>query len=494
MNEMENAPSLAVSYGTMPNRFAAPRSRGRRLAAAFAVTTLLTTLLGACAGAPKPGEPRRRGPFEAVPLVGTFEVLRTRLDNGLTLLVVEDHRSPTFAYQTWYDVGSRDENPRYTGLAHLFEHMMFKETKSLKDGEFDRIMERAGSDGFNAFTNFDYTAYVQELPADKLELMAKLESDRMVNLVINEKAFKTETEVVQNERRMRYENNADGTMYHELFGLAFRVHPYRFPVIGLQEDLDRMGAKDAEAFYRQYYRPNHATVAVVGDVDPREVLRVVKRHYEAIPSSPPLDRAKTPEPAQTEVRRKTLRLPLRTEKRMIGWRIPALSHPDAAVLSVLRGLLTGGGSSRLERALVDTGIATSVSGYELDNRDPTLFIVAATLQRGKKAAQAESVILNELARLARDGVSEEELARAKNALSFEFYQALEDNMGKANFLGQYSITLGRFERALDAFARMQAVTPADARRVAQAYLQGPARSVIYGKPKSAPAPTQGAAR
>ena len=277
-----------------------------------------------------------------IPVVGTYEAARTTLANGLRIIVVEDHSSPTFAYDTWFRVGSRDEAPGKTGLAHLFEHMMFKETTHLKEGEFSKVLDAAGAEGENAFTNHDYTAYVQELPKDQLDLIIRLESDRMVNLLVNDQAFKTEVEVVQNERRMRNENNPEGTMYQELYGNAYRSHSYRWPVIGYAEDLAAMSSQDALDFYRRHYRPSLATIVVVGDVSTREVFSKIEKAYGAIPGTAPDGlaplAAPSPEPAQTEIRRKTC-LHIQVEKLVVAYPVPQFDHADTPALRVLETLL-----------------------------------------------------------------------------------------------------------------------------------------------------------
>jgi zinc protease len=420
---------------------------------------------------------------QKIPFVGTFQVHKFMLGNGLKVLVVEDHSSPTFTYHTWYRVGSRDEIPGYTGLAHLFEHMMFKETKNLKDGEFDRILEMAGAEGENAFTSRDYTTYVQELPSDKLDLIAKLESDRMVNLIVNEKAFKTETEVVQNERRSRNENSPDGLMYQELFTTAFTKHPYRWPVIGYQEDLDRMSAKDAMDFYRSYYSPNHATIVVVGDVKPSQVISTIEKYYEKLPPQPSPIRVIDDEPTQTSPRRKQLKLNIQVEKLMMGYHIPATRSDELPALRVAASLLAGGKSARLQRALVDTGIASSVGAFELEDKDPSLFVLAANLQKGRSATQAETVILREIQNLLRTPVGDLELERAKNRINFSFYEGLNDNSKKARFLGAYEALANDFQVGLKQQQKIASITSAEVQAVIKKYLDPRNRSVITGVKK-----------
>jgi zinc protease len=418
-----------------------------------------------------------------LPFFGSMEVQRFVLPNGLKLLVLEDSSSPTFAYQTWFRVGSRDEEVKYTGLAHLFEHLMFKGTKNHPEGELDRILERAGAEGENAFTSRDYTAYVQELPKDKLDLIAKLESDRMVNLLVNDQSFKTEREVVQNERRMRNENSPDGLMYQEIFGLAFRKHPYHHPVIGYSEDLERMSSKEPRAFYESYYAPNHATVVVVGDVKASDVLKTVVKYYGDLKAKNPPEHVIPQEPEQTSSRHKTLKLNIQVQKLLVAYPVPAVVSDDIPALEVMRTVLTGGKSSRLSKALVDTGIATSIDAYDLDDKDPSILIFTASLQRGKKAAQAERVILKEIEKFKRKPISESELERAKNTLQAQFYDGLSTPGEKANFLGHFETVSSSFQVGVGIFKKISSVTATQIQAAAKKYLNPNSRSVVMGVQK-----------
>jgi zinc protease len=396
---------------------------------------------------------------------------------------VEDHSSPTLAYQTWFRVGSRDEVPNYTGLAHLFEHMMFKGTQAHPEGQYEHILEQAGAEGLNAFTSQDYTAYIQEIPSSQLDLLAQLESDRMVNLVVNEQSFRTELGVVQNERRFRNENNPEGTIEQEMFGLAFKKHPYHWPVVGYQEDLDRMSAEDAVNFYRNYYNPSHATIVMVGDVTPDHALEVVKKYYGKLPSKASPPHAVEAEPAQKETRRKTLNLNIQVQKVWIAYRVPPVTNADAPKLEVLASILAGGKSSRLFRALVDTGIASSVEASNPDNEDPSLFVIAVNLQKGKKAAQAEAVVNRELQRLLREQVSDREMQRAQNRLSFDFYSGLASDYEKARFLGYFEATANDFRKGIEFRQQVAKVTPAEVLDVTKQYFTPDNRTVITALPK-----------
>lgn len=428
---------------------------------------------------------------ETISLTQKIQVNRYALKNGLRLLVVEDHSSPTFAYQTWFKVGSHDEQKGKTGLAHLFEHMMFKGTTRLPDGGFGRLAESVGTQGQNAFTSRDFTAYIQELPLlkgqrDNLELIAEAEADRMTNLVVNEASFKTELEVVQNERRMRNENSPDGLMDQELFNLAFTQHPYHWPVIGYQEDLNRMSVQDAVDFYKSHYSPNHATIIVVGDVVPNKVLDIVQKYYGELASAPSQVSSNLKievEPPQTSPRRKQLRLNIQVEKLLVGYHTPAFSHEDTAALDVLQVILSGGKSSRLNQALVETGIASAAEAFGFEDKDPSLFVAAVNLQKKKRAAVAESIILREFKRLADEKISPEELERAINRMNFRFFGGLETSYEKAYFLGHYETGAGDFIAGIEHQKKIQTVTPEDIQRVTRLYLDPKNRTVITGVPK-----------
>ena len=422
---------------------------------------------------------------ETVDLVGPFKVHRFKFNNGLKLLVIEDHSSPTFAYQTWYRVGSRDEVPGRTGLAHLFEHMMFNGTKDIKEGEFDRILEKNGVEGENAFTTRDATVYIQEMPqnAGKLDLIAKLEADRMVNLVVNDKSFKTEREVVQNERRFRVENSPEGQLHRGIFELAFTKHNYRWPVIGYEKDLAEMTSKDALDFYKSFYGPTRATIVISGDVKADQAAEVVAKYYGDLPATQLVDRRSENEPIQTQPRRKTLKLSMQVEKSVMAYHIPPILHPDRPALEVLMMSLAGGKSSRLSKALVDTGLTTSIDTETGEDIDPTLFMFAYTMQKGKKATAAEKVIHKEFDKISKTLMDAKELQRAKNQLNFHFYGNLNTSFEKAYFVGLYESKAGAFEKALEFQKQIEKVTPEQVRNVAKKYLATSGYSVITGVPK-----------
>ena len=409
---------------------------------------------------------------------------RFTFKNGLRLLVHEDHSSPTFAYQVWFNVGSRHEEEGRTGLAHLFEHMMFKGTSKLPDGEFDRLMDEMGAVGQNAYTTQDHTTYIEQLPKERLEKVIELEADRMRNLVVNDQSFSTEREVVQNERRFRNENSPDGLMYQELYGLAFTKHPYRWPVIGYAQDLANMTAADARAFYLKHYAPNRAVIVVSGDVRAGNVRDLIQKYYGEHPRVELALHPITPEPEQKSPRRKTLRLNVQVEKLIMGYHIPNGAHEDQPVLDVIQTVLSSGRSSRLQKALVDSGIASSAWGYASTSQDPDLFIFGVSLQDQVKANLAEKVILRELNRLTTEEIPQLELERARNILNFGFYSSLESNYEKAEFIGMHESQMGGAEKGLELQKKRLQVTTSQIREVATKYFQPEQRSVIVGLKKT----------
>ncbi|NUM88694.1 MAG: insulinase family protein [Bdellovibrionales bacterium] len=419
---------------------------------------------------------------KTLPFFGNSRASRYRFSNGLRLIVVESRVAPVFSYQTWYDVGSRDEEAGLSGIAHLFEHMMFKETKRLKHGEFDRLMESNGARDLNAFTSTDYTAYVQSLPVEKLDLVAGLESQRMHELRLTKELFDSEREVVHNERKQRTENNPEGQMFEALQALAFVRHPYGRPVIGWEEDLNRMTIDDCRRFYSRYYAPDNAVIVVVGDVKPDKVAATIRKHYGKF--SPGELRRTEPaqEPPQHEERVREMKLNLQVEKVYAGYKIPGASHRDQAALSVLGSVMSTGRSSRLYRALVDKGLTMDVSAGPGTAKDESLFYVSFAAQAGKKAQTALSALDAQVALLQHDVVTAEELERAKAKLKTEFFMGLGTNVARANFVGQFEIVLGDFTKALTAIEEINEVSLEEVRNVARRYLPRQNRCVVVGLP------------
>jgi zinc protease len=361
--------------------------------------------------------------------------------------------------------------------------MMFKGTQFRADGEFDRLLDEAGAEGQNAFTSHDHTAYVEELPIESLELVASLESERMRGLLVDEKAFKTERDVVQNERRMRTENSPDGTLYQELFNLAFEKQSYRWPVIGYARDLEQMNAQDAREFYDRWYRPNNATLVIVGDVNPAAIHSLVESKYGSFEAGMLPARNDAKDAVAKIPRRLEMEMNIQADKLMMGYPVPEALHGDTPAILLLDAILAAGNSSRLHRALVETGVASSVYGYPLMNVAPSLYIVGAALQSGHRASEAEEIILNEISKLTWIPPTQAEIERALNQMEFSFFEGLNSNAEIAGFLGQAETDLGSFEREFEFRNALKKVSATDIQKVAGRWLRKQGRSTVIGTPK-----------
>jgi zinc protease len=417
----------------------------------------------------------RSTPFGEGP--GAPVVHRYRLGNGLRLLFLEDASAPVVSYYTWFDVGSRHERPGKTGLAHLFEHLMFNETETLKAGEFDRLLEESGAES-NAATWVDWTHYYASLPADRFSLAVRLESERMARLVLREPQVASEKEVVANERRFRVDDDVEGAANEVLYKTAFIKHPYHWPTIGWMPDILGFTPGDCEAFYKTYYAPNNAVLVVVGDVREEQVLREVQAAYGALPpSSIPAEDAEA-EPAQSDLREVTLKKPTANEKVMIGYHGPALGDADHVALTVLNEILFGGRASRAHRSMViEKEIATEVRGWVSTFRDPGLYDLYAGAREGHTAQELIDALDAEILRARRDVVSDDELARAKARLELGLLQSLDNAAGKAEQLGFYETMLGDPAGTFRRLEQYRRVTASDLRKAARRYL-GDGRTII----------------
>lgn len=420
--------------------------------------------------------------------------LRARLfelENGLRVLLLRDPAAPVFAYQTWFRVGSRHERPGKTGIAHLFEHLMFNQTESLPPGEFDRQFELQGGNT-NAATWVDWTYYQDDLPASELELAVRLEAERMHRLVVQERQVETERGVVISERRLRVEDDVDGFMSEELFRLAFTEHPYHWPTIGWMRDIENITLDDAIAFYRTYYAPNNATVVIAGDFEEHRALSLIATHYsgisrQIIPVAPAVV-----EPPQTAERRAAYKKPVLTDKLLVGYKAPPFTDPDHLMLDLLSDLLLGGASSPIYCDLViEREIMSSIGGSITPFRDPGLWELGGSLQRGHTAAEALAIFDEHIERLRRDGPSADAVERARARALTSFYGGLRTAHGKAASLGEYETTGGDYRMLFAVPEILRRVTPADLQAVAQRYLSTEQRTVIIAEPDERHAALEG---
>ncbi len=414
---------------------------------------------------------------------GRDRVARYELGNGLTVLLLVDRSAPVVSYATWYRVGSRHEKPGKTGLAHFFEHLMFNETEHLAAGEFDRKLEESGAES-NAATWLDWTYYYEALPSERVGLAIQIEADRMAHLVLRQPQIDSEREVVSNERRMRVDDDPDGTANEMLYKLAYTKHSYHWPTIGWMEDIAAYTPADCEAFYRAYYAPNNATVVIVGDIKPQSVLAKLQLAYGEIPPSVVPAEDIVPEPPQLEPRTLTVLKPTTNEKIFVGYMGPSLGDHDHTPLNVLAEVMSGGRASRLYTTLVtEREVASEPRCWAATFRDPGIFEITATAREGHTAREIEQLIVSEIDKLSSELISEEELERAKARLELNQVQSLETANGKAEQIGFYETVLGDPSAA---FARLDAtrkVKREDIRRVARRYLVERARNTVYLLPE-----------
>ena len=397
------------------------------------------------------------------------------LDNGMRVIVQEDHRAPVMVSQVWYRAGSIDEFNGTTGVAHVLEHMMFKGTKNVPPGEFSRRIAAAGGRE-NAFTSRDHTAYFQQMQKDRLELALQLEADRMANLVISDELFAREIQVVMEERRLRTDDQAQSVVYERLMATAYQTHPYRRPIIGWMDDLQNMTGQDARDWYDRWYAPNNATLVVAGDVKADEVIALAKRYFGVLPARALPARKPQLEPAQAGGKRIVVKAPAQVPYLLMAWHVPTLKDWEADTapyaLQILAGVLSGNDSARLQKSLLKTQqIAVNASaGYDAVSRGPGLFMIDATPASGKSVADLEKAIRKELDRVKRDGISEAELARVKaQVIAGDVYQR-DSLFYQAMQLGDY-VTAGLPPEALARRVdKLRAVTAKQVQAAAQQWL------------------------
>lgn len=446
--------------------------------------TLLSLMLAA--GSPALAKTEK---VKDMPLPNGLVVHEYKLDNGMQLLLVPDHSAPVFSYQMWMKVGSATEklDPKLkrSGLAHLFEHMMFRGTKKYPDGEFDKKLSVAGAVGLNATTWFDRTNYFESLPKEGLELTFQMESDRMVNLALDEKLFTTERGAVFGEKKMR-DDKPNSWAYDSLWDLAFVNAPYKFTTIGTTEDLNSFTVKDAQYFYKTYYSPNNAALILIGDIDVAKAVKLAEKYYGPMKSQMVPKHENFDEPEQTEARRRDITHPLATADYVnIGYKIPGLVHPDMAALQTVGAVLGYGNGSWLEQELVQENIASGVSASPSMYRFPSLFIVSIQMVPGKDYKEAVKVVNNALARI-RDGkVSKNELERAKNQFLLNSYSELMSSSEIGNNLGDGLVSADDYTRNFTLLEQIKKVTVQDLQRVAKTYLIDKHSNLLHLAPAAA---------
>lgn len=426
--------------------------------------------------------------------------LEYRLDNGMKVVVKEDHRAPVVISQVWYRVGSADEHSGITGVSHVLEHMMFKGTERHPAGRFSEIIAENGGQE-NAFTARDYTAYYQLLEASRLPISFELEADRMANLVLPEDEFVKELNVVKEERRLRTEDNPTALAYEQLYATAFDNSPYHNPVIGWMGDLDSLQLADLRRWYRQWYAPDNAILVVVGDVDPQTVYRAAAKHFGGLDAHPLPAVKPRPEPRQRGLRRAVVKTPAELPYIVMGYKAPVLGRAEKDwepyALEVLAGVLDGGRSARLTRELIrEQEVAASAgAGYGLYGRHNGLFLMDGIPAAGHTVAELERALQQEVDRLRETLVDPAELNRVKAQVLAEEVYRRDSVSRQANLIGMVE-TIGLGWRVLDEYVgRIEAVTAEQVRDVARKYLTDERKTAVVVEPLpiEAHARAQGAA-
>ena len=410
--------------------------------------------------------------MEASTIVGVPpEIHSVILENGLEVIVWPDHDIPNVALYYFVRAGGRNEYPGITGLSHFFEHMMFNGTSKLEPGEFDRIMEAAGGAN-NAYTSNDLTVYRDWFPRSALEVVLELESDRLQNLDFDPDVVDSERGVVYSERRTRVDNNNLLKLLELVRATAYVAHPYQFPVIGWPSDIESWTQDDLVAYYETYYAPNNIVMVIVGDVTADEVFEHVEDYFEDIPAQDPPAPVRTVEPEQQGERRLVIETDAQTPLLHIAFHAGSAADPESLATRMLRRILVDGDSSRLHRLLVEEEqLAISVGGFEYQGFDPGLVYFYLTLPPDGDLAVVEQRMFEELQRVAEEGVTEQELSKARNIALAEFWRGLATINGKAQALGGAAVFHGSYERLFDLPQEIEAVSTDDVRRVAAKILR-----------------------
>lgn len=403
------------------------------------------------------------------------------LDNGLRILTIEDHSTPVVAFQMWVHAGSKDES-FHTGIAHLFEHMMFKGSENIGEEEHARLIGARGG-RINAYTSRDVTVYHEDVTSESLPLVIDLEAERVSRLNISQENLDDEREVVLEERRLRIEDNPGGLAFEALAALSFQAHPYHWPVIGWRADIEAVTLEACRRFFDTYYSPNNITIVIVGDFDTQQAVAQIEQAFGEL------------EPAAEIPRNPGKVVPLRGERRSVihydvqapllyaAWHAPATGHPDADALDVTSQILSAGRSSRLYRALVyDREEALYAQGGYWEMQEAGLFFGVAGVRPGVEIGSVEEGFFAEVERLRTEGVEEAEVAKAKRQLEVSLVNGLSTAHALASRVGRESVLTGRVRPLQERLEAIRAVTAEDVQRVAQTYLNPERRSVVHVVP------------
>jgi zinc protease len=409
--------------------------------------------------------------FASMAVAGGPQPREYTLANGMKVLIVEEPKAPVITVQIWYKVGSRNEVMGRAGLSHMLEHMMFKGTKKYGKGEFSNIIKKNGGND-NAFTSQDYTAYFENLAADKLKLALELEADRLQGLLLDDKEFQLEREVVKEERRLRTEDNPQAYLVEQMYAQAFMEHPYHWPIIGWFNDLNAMTREDLKRHYETYYVPNNATVVIVGDVKAEAALPLIKQYFEEIPTGHVPAPQQIVDPPQKGERRILVKREAQLPFIYLGYKVPNFRNPDVHALAVLEHILSSGKSSRLHDALVfrkNLALAVGASYSEL-SADPELYSVYAVVKPGSKIEEVEKALLMEIDRLKKEAPTDKEMQKAKNQVEARHVFEQDSVFRQAMLLGTAETVGAGWQYMTNYVENLRKVTKEDVVRVIRQYL------------------------
>ena len=463
------AASLLGAFSAIPLAIEAAQSKGTKRATPT----------------PTKGKPAAVKPVQAQNSYD-IEFKEFRLKNGLRVLLAEDHRAPTYSICVTYNVGSRDEKPGRTGFAHLFEHMLFQGSENVGKGEHFILIQNNGGTA-NGTTNSDRTNYFETLPANQLELGIFLEADRMRSPSITQANFDNQRLTVQEERRQSYDNRPYGKTYEAVIGLAYDNFPYKHSTIGSMEDLNAATVDDAAEFFRTYYSPNNAVLALVGDFKTDVALGLIRKYFETIPAQAPPSPPDVTEPEQKSERRRVIEDGFAQTPRLdIVYKIPPGNTPDWYALEMLGQVLSGGVSSRLYQKFVkDKEIALSVYADASEQRGPSLFWFSLMARPNTDLGELEKLLNDEIARLQNEPVAEWEMKKVQMQLRRQRAQRLYSTRSRATSLGHFAVYYNDADLINSVWGKYESITRADLQRVARAYFREANRTVVTTMPKSA---------
>ncbi len=427
------------------------------------------------------------GLFMATARAGRIEFVEYDLPNGLHVILHPEHSAPVITSYVLYHVGSKDERADRTGFAHFFEHLMFEGSENIKRGQIDKLVSGAGGN-LNASTSTDQTDYFINLPSNQVGLALWIESERMLHGKIEEIGVETQRKVVKEERRLRYDNRPYGSLLEEMSKLVFTGTPYAWVPIGSVQYIDQAAIQEFRDFYRTHYLPNNATLSLAGDFDPETIKKTIADYFGPIPRGPEPERPKIEwnpkaEGKTVDVKRQNTPLPAS----MFAWRAPAETAPDSYALEMLTNILAEGRSSRLYRRLIDAEqAAVEAQAFPLLNEKAGMVAVFAVGNRGVTLSKLDELINDEVAKVRKDGVTDEELQKARNQRESEWASSYGTMQSRARALARYHVFYGNTDLINTELQKYLSITRDDLHRVANQYLVPAGQFVLHYPPAAAP--------